>query len=51
MSQVTDEVKQLCPSTKAENWEVACVFVFVSLVSLFVVTPGHFPGAGWSHFM
>jgi hypothetical protein len=26
VSQVMDEVKQLCPSTKAENWEVLCMY-------------------------
>ena len=28
------EVKQLFPSTQAENWEVVCVYLFVSLISL-----------------
>jgi hypothetical protein len=34
---------------KIGRWYV-CMF-FISLVSLFFVTPGRFPGAGWSHFM
>jgi hypothetical protein len=35
-------VKQLFPSTQAENWEVVCVYFFVSLISFCIMISGHF---------
>jgi hypothetical protein len=51
MSEVTDEVEQLFPSTTAVNWGVVCTYSSLNLASLFFVIPGLVPGAGWSHFM
>jgi hypothetical protein len=41
ISQIT-KVKQLFPSTQAENWEVVCVYFFVSLIYFFIMISGHF---------
>jgi hypothetical protein len=51
MSQVMDEVKLLCPSTKAENLEGVCLYHFISMIYLFLLFSGPFPGVGCVNFM
>jgi hypothetical protein len=54
MSQVTDEVKQLCSSTKTENWVVVCIYslfpyfiYFLWLLGISQVQGGHISCEGW----
>jgi hypothetical protein len=51
MSQVMNEVKQLCLSTKADNLEGVCMNFFISMIYLFFVISGPFLGLEWLHFM
>ena len=46
MKQVMDEVKQICPPTKAENLEAVCMYLFlIYMIYLFFVISGPFPGS------